>query len=248
MFKEYFRNKRRLREEENMKKINTVIFDMDGTVLSAGQPSDCYTWPSLGRYAGDIEKEWQNLQVKYQDNVINMIPPETYPEFYAKSCALLTGKPAAPILEKFSPLPYTPGFGEFCSYLRRRGIKTGLVTFGVGFIAQKIREEQGLDELIANEIHVDKGIFTGTGRINIQSGEKGKATRKVYEQLGASRETTAFFGDSANDLGPWSEVAYPFGISAPEKYHHLLKANFSDFHQAKEYVELRNFYKVGTKS
>src|SRR3989338_9028130 len=220
------------------KKINAVIFDMDGTVIySPPTPQNPTTWPLLGKYAGNIEEKWNSIQEKYQDDAINMIPPETYPYFYQESCALLAGKSLASILKKFFPLPYTPGFKEFCSYLREQDIKTGMVTFGVGLIAQKIGNAHNLDYVLANEIHVRNGKFTGTGKINIQSGEKGSAVRKVYELLGATRQTTAFFGDSANDLGPWKEVACPFGILATEKYESLLKANFADFHQAKGYFQ-----------
>lgn len=221
-----------------MKPIHTVIFDMDGTALYQKDKNDD-VWRRFFSAAG-LSAECNELVRKYQNSDTNTMPPHLFPEFYAQHCALLQGRSVAPIRDAFTPLPYTPGFLDFCHYLQSYGVKIGLATLSIDAVAQLIKNEASLDMVLANELHTEDGLFTGTGLIKVPFGGKGNAVEKIYATLGATRETTAFFGDSGNDVEGWKAVAYPFGINA-SKYSHLLNDNFTDFFQVQEYFERELF-------
>ena len=228
------------------KKIEAVIFDMDGTALKQikGEESlhcEPDAWIDVWRhffYAAGFAEECRSLNLKYHDLVTNSMTPEGHREFFQKSCELLKGKSATTLLIAFRELPYTSGFLEFCRYLQGKEIKTGMVTLSLDVIAQQIKQEAGLEYAVGNEIYTDKqGLFTGTGKINVPFSGKGKAVETVYAALGAWRETTAFFGDSGNDVDCWKAVGLPLGINVNAVYRHLVKESFADFYQAKEYFE-----------
>lgn len=223
-----------------MKLLQAVLFDMDGTALRQKDKDDD-TWRRFFGAAG-FSEECNELVRKYQNPDTNCIPSELFPEFHARHCALLQGLSVVPVMEAFAQLPYTPGFLDFCHYLQGQGVKTGLATLSIDAVAQLIKNEAGLDMVLANELHAEEGLFTGTGLITVPFGGKGKAVEKIYTALGATRETTAFFGDSGNDVEGWQAVAYPLGINAG-KYSHLLKNNFTDFFEAKEYFQ-KEFFNI----
>ena len=229
-----------------MERLQAVIFDMDGTALRQikGEESlrcEPSAWIDVWRYffyAAGLAEECRSLNLKYHDPVTNTMTTEGHREFFQQSCGLLKGKPAAPVLAHFRELPYTPGFLDFCRYLRQNGIKVGMVTLSIDSIAKQIKQEAGLEFALGNEIHVNEhGLFTGTGKINVPFGGKGEAVKQAYASLGASRETTCFFGDSGNDVDCWKAVDFPFGMNLDAPYQNLVRAKFTDFHRAKEYFE-----------
>ncbi len=228
------------------RRIEAVIFDMDGTALKQvkGESSlrqEQGAWIDVWQYffsAAGLAEECRSLTLQYQDPVTNSMTPEGHREFFQKSCGLLKGKSASPILAAFRELPYTLGFIDFCGYLHGNKIRTGMVTLSIDVIAQQIKQEAGLEYAVGNEIYTDEqGLFTGTGKINVPFGGKGKVVEQAYASLGSSRETTCFFGDSGNDVDCWKAVGLPLGMNVDAPYRHLVKESFADFYQAKKYFE-----------
>lgn len=229
-----------------MERLQAVIFDMDGTALRQIKGEEALhcepsAWIDVWRhffYVTGLAEECRSLTRQYQDLVSNSMTPEGHREFFGKCCELLKGKPATPVLAEFRDLPYTPGFLDFCVYLRNNGILLGMATLSIDAIVQQVKQEAELEFAVGNEIHVDnQGLFTGTGRINVHFGEKGKAVEQAYASLGASHETTCFFGDSGNDVDCWKTVSLPLGMNVDAPYRQLVQTTFTDFHQAKEYFE-----------
>lgn len=230
--------------------IEAVIFDMDGTALTQIKGEEALhcepsAWIDVWRYLfyiAGLTKEIRDLTAQYQDQVTNSMTPAGHQEFFQQSCELLRGREAAPVLAAFQILPYTSGFLQFCDYLRGQSIKMGMVTLSLDAIAQQIKQEAGLEYAVGNEIHTDEhGLFTGTGKIKVPFGGKGKAVEHAYASLGTSGETTCFFGDSGNDVDCWKAVGLPLGMNIDAPYVHLVWEKFTDFHQAKEYFERENF-------
>lgn len=211
-----------------MKKIQTVIFDMDGTIAFRNTHDASYS--SFFRHFG-LEKQANDITVKYSDMTRNVMTPENHQRQFAETVALLKGITAPAEKEVFPSIPYAPGFTKFCQYLRSQGIDTGIVTLSLLYAANRIKEENGMQLAYANEIHVDEvGRFTGTGTTHVLFGSKGEMVQKAYQSLGGTRETAAYIGDSLNDIGPWESVALPLGVNLhhPEckKY---VQADFDDF-------------------
>ena len=206
-----------------------VLFDLDGTIVQYNHGSFQSSWDALGHAAG-LEEEWQRLMQYYLPR------PELYQEWCDRNCELLRGLPLAPIAEKIFPPPYTPGFLEFCDYLREQGIWKGLVSSGVDLVAKKVQQDADLDFIVVNEVHIHDGRFTGTGKINVGLQEKGALIQQILQDYGLLKEGVVFFGDHFNDIPAWQEVGLPLGINVKHEscYPHITRW-FDDFYQARDY-------------
>ncbi|HLD79080.1 MAG TPA: HAD-IB family phosphatase [Candidatus Nanoarchaeia archaeon] len=224
-----------------MEKIRTVIFDMDGTIAFRNTHEASYA--AFFRHMGLLEEE-QKINDKYADKVHNIMTPENHQRQFAETIAFLEGKVAPTSCEVFPSIPYAPGFTQFCRYLRSHEVDTGIVTLSLLYAANRIREENDMQFAYANEIHVDEtGRFTGKGTIHVLFGSKGEVVRKAYQAIGGDRETTAYIGDSLNDVGPWNSVALPLGVNLHKPELHLpeyekhVDAHFEDFYGVLEFFK-----------
>ncbi len=217
------------------KKINTVIFDMDGTIGFRNTHDASYN--SFFRHMG-LEQQAQEITNKYDNKVLNVMTPENHQRQFAETVALLEGRVAPAPQEVFPSIPYAPGFQQFCHYLRSHKINTGIVTLSLLYAANLIKEENDMQSAYANEIYVENGRFTGTGTIHVLFGNKGEMTKKAYQALGGTKETTVYIGDSLNDIDPWNAVGLPFGINL----HHpdckkYVREQFDDFYEIQKFFE-----------
>lgn len=216
-------------------KIKTVIFDMDGTIAFRNTHDASYA--SFFRHMG-LEREMKQIGDKYDDKVHNVMTTENHRRQFTETVALLNGKAAPTPREIFPSIPYAPGFQQFCQYLRSHEINTGIVTLSLLYAANRIKEENNIQLAYANEIHVENGSFTGTGTIHVLFGSKGKMVQKAYQALGGTKETTAYIGDSLNDVDPWKSVGLPLGVNL----HHpdckgYVQAHFEDFNGVLEFFQ-----------
>ncbi|MBI4983544.1 haloacid dehalogenase-like hydrolase [Candidatus Woesearchaeota archaeon] len=86
-----------------------------------------------------------------------------YEEWFQKNCGILEGIPVELVCKQIFPPPYTPGLREFCAYLHKEKVKRGIVSSGVDLVASRIKKDMGLDFVIANELRVINGKFSGDG-------------------------------------------------------------------------------------
>lgn len=213
------------------------MFDMDGTVVQYKESKFQSTWGALGVAAG-VNDEWDRLMNYY------LSLPETeeyYNGWFEKNCKSLAGIPIQPILEKILPPPYTPGFLEFCNCLSQQGIKKGIISGGIDFVAEFIRKEASLDFVLVQELGVCNGLFTGAGKINVPLLEKGALIKSKLQEYNVQKEEAVFFGDNYNDVSAWREVGVPLGMNLKhESYYSAVQAHFSDFHTALKYLKEEN--------
>ncbi len=206
-----------------------VIFDMDGTIVQYPSGNFQSSWDAIG-FATGKKDEWERLMAYYLPR------RERYDEWSGENCRLLAGLPVQPVFDQIFPPPYTPGFKEFCTYLDQRKIKKGIISSGVDLVAERIQQETALDFIVANEVHVRDGKFTGGGKINVGISGKGKSVREIIQRYRVSQTETAFFGDHFNDREAWQEVGLPFGMNVKDSGGHaFVRRNFTDFYQAKEF-------------
>ena len=189
--------------------LELVIFDMDGTIVRYDGHFQS-SWDALGAATG-VGERWKELLKVY----INQ--PDLYGEWFAKNCRCLEGKPVKPALEKILPPPYTPGFKQFCKYLKTREIKTGIISSGVNLVADYIKKEVGLDFVVVNELHIEDGTFLGTGIEHVPLAGKYKVVKETLSTLGIPSTSVAYFGDSYFDVPVWREMGYPFGVNLISK-------------------------------
>ncbi len=213
--------------------IKLAIFDMDGTAVRYKNSTFQSSWDAIGIAAG-MREEWMRLLDFYLPR------PDLYNEWFDKNCELLAGKETAPVFEEIFPPPYAPGFIEMTGYLHENGVTTGILSSGVEVVAERVKNDAGMDFAIANKIYMGGGQFTGGGELVVPMSGKGKLVRQVMQEYRCRKKETAYFGDHFNDIPAWEEVGFPIGISLKDRscyaavHHH-----FPDFLRALGYLRRR---------
>ncbi len=214
--------------------IKIVIFDLDGTVIfpHAVKSSINYYGLALG-----IEKEWEETITRFHRSELNGVLPQEHTTLFQVLSALLKDKPVAPVIEILDNLPYTKGFGTFCSYLQQEGIRTALVSHSDYIVGKKVQAKYSIDCVVTNEYHTYQGRFTGEGTIRVPFGKKGDVVKRVYTLFGADYDSCCYIGDSANDVDPWKAVSVPLGMNIGKQHVPYVLQHFTDFFQVKTYFE-----------
>jgi len=176
-----------------MRRIRAVLFDLDGTLVRYQGVDFESSWGALGAAAG-LKEEWDALLKKYLGK------PESYPEWVRENAALLRGVSVSQVVPKLFPPPYAPGVPEAIRKLKGRGLVLGIVSSGVGLVAEWVKRDLGLDFAVANDLLVEDGRFTGEAIINVDLWNKLEVAAEQAARHGFSLSHAAFVGDHLNDI------------------------------------------------
>ncbi|MBS3123602.1 HAD family phosphatase [Candidatus Woesearchaeota archaeon] len=212
--------------------LDLVLFDLDGTIVRYdGQFQS--SWMGLGQALG-LEKEWKELTDYYLPR------KEIYSEWFTKQVATLKGLEVELALDKMLPPPYAPGFLEFNTYLREKGVRRGIVSSGLSLVADYVKGQAGLEVALASELGIENGLFTGQGFERVPLHNKGRVVSEVITQLGVNPCRTAYFGDSEYDSPAWKAVSWPFGMNLnKESLKEKVVEYFTDFNEALVFFKRR---------
>lgn len=122
---------------------------------------------------------------------------------------LWKGRPAEPFEELVREREYQAGAFELFGDLRRRGVKTAIVSSGPLQLALRAQEDLGIDEVRANKLSIVDGRVSGNVDVGVIDSEKARVAREVMESLGVAPEHTASVGDTDSDV----ETAESVGLA-----------------------------------
>jgi len=177
-----------------------VVFDLDGTLVHYEGVRYGATWAAIMRAAGVSDEDFLPILPAYMDK------PELYPECFAKEVALLKGKSLSEVKKKVLPPPYVPGVQEVCKELKEMGLKIGVLTSGLAFVANIVKKDLDLDFCICNEVIIQDDHFTGEGKLIVDLWKKDIMLKKLCDELGIGTHQTIVVGDHFNDL-PMFKIA-----------------------------------------
>ncbi len=177
--------------------MKAIVFDMDVTLVQYAGPFQS-SWDALGVAAG-VSEEWNRLLEHY------LPKKELYTEWLQANARSLKGVSFEMVNRQVLPPPYTPAVPETMAYLAGR-YHLGILTSGVGFIAEYIRNDLDMDFAVANELHVSNGFFTGEIAENVHLWRKGEVLGELCSQKGWPLSDVCFVGDHLNDI-PAMEIA-----------------------------------------
>lgn len=175
----------------NRPRLKLVAFDMDGTLVDVVS-----SWAFVHAHFGANNDEAVRA---FMNNEIDDV------EFVRRDLKLW--HEAAPSISMadlrdiLKDVPIMPGASELMASLRERGILTAIVSGGLSVLADRVKEELGMDYALANTFNTDANGVLVSGRIIVPVKRKEEILRGLQKRLGVTREETASVGNSEIDVG-----------------------------------------------
>ncbi len=172
--------------------LRLVAFDMDGTLVDVAS-----SWAAVHAHFG--EQNAEGLRRFLADEIDDEEFIRTDIEIWRRHRPGLALDDLETILAE---VPLMPGAAELFDGLRRRGVRTAIVSGGIDLLARRIARELRIDVALANGFRVrSDGRLTGEGIVRVPIHGKEGVLAQLQTQLGVTAEETASVGNSAIDVG-----------------------------------------------
>jgi phosphoserine phosphatase len=168
--------------------VKLVAFDLDSTLI------DVESLVEFARIAGK-EKEVQQLTRQAMAGEIEYGPA------LEERVRLLKGIESKKVYDVVGEISLMEGARETVRELKKRKIKTAIVTGGFDIVAERVRKDLGIEDVISNHLEVNDDLLTGEVSGPIRDGQsKAEALVGLAETHGIPLEECAAVGDGANDI------------------------------------------------
>ena len=132
-----------------MTKFKLVVFDMDGTLLKR---RTIFVFAEEKGFMDDLLRIVNSQTISYKKTV--------------EIAKLLKGESSRDLLEIFRSIPLQENVETVVDELKKRNIKTAIITNSYQFVADDLKERLGIDWAFANNLIIDEGVVTGDILIN----------------------------------------------------------------------------------
>ena len=176
-------------KKESMPKFRLALFDLDGTLTTERS-----AWEYIHRRLDVWDGQAEKFQQAYLRSEIS------YDEFCRLDAAIWKGMKVSEVKRILRHIPIHPGAGELIAYLRKKGVYLGIISSGLSFLSERIKEEFGFDYAVANDLVAEDGILTGDIRINVHYDQKTEWVENALQTFRVQKEETFAVGDSSGDI------------------------------------------------
>jgi len=182
-----------------VRRISTVLFDLDGTLVRYHGVEFESSWGALAAAAGVIEVSRALLAQYFHRK-------DAYEEWVEMDAKLLAGISLGTVVPHLLPAPYAQGVREAVEALR--GLyRLGILSSGVGIVADWVCDDLGFDFARANGLEVRDGKFTGRAETRVSLWEKGEVLDALADEFGFLLAETCYVGDHLNDIPAMERAA-----------------------------------------
>jgi phosphoserine phosphatase len=184
--------------------IKMVVFDLDGVLVDINS-----SWQTIHRAFG-VDNE-ENFQ-KHLRNEID------YREFMRSDIGLWGNPNATRIKRILSRVPLMKGAIEVLDALRKRKLKTAIISSGILMLAGRVKEELGIDHVFANRLLTDdEGRLLGEGEERVTLRNKGVVLEKLCRMKAVRLEDCAVVGDSRFDISLFEKAGFSIAFNAQDR-------------------------------
>jgi phosphoserine phosphatase len=176
--------------------IRIVFFDCDGTLTKVKS-----SWEYIHRRFNIWDNHADEYQMLFREGKIN------YDEFCRRDALLWKGLNLTDIAEIIKEIPYQEGAAETVATLRGMGIFTVILSTGLSFLVNRVRDDLGIHMSLSNDLLVKDGVLTGGTAINVQYNKKGYWVNKFLKEKGLDRLASCAIGDGEGDRDMFDAVS-----------------------------------------
>jgi phosphoserine phosphatase len=181
--------------------IKLIVFDLDN-VLIDGEAID-----EIGKLMG-VEAEISEITKKAMEGDLD------FETSLKERVALLKGASVENIKDVVSKIPLMEGAEETIAELKKRGYKIATITGSFEIIANRMKEDLGLDYAFSNVLHEEEGKLTGEVSGPLVTGSKAEILKEIMEMEKLKAEESAAVGDGANDVSMLEEAGLGIAFNA----------------------------------
>ncbi len=215
-----------------MSKFKLALFDMDGTLL---KDRTIFVFAEKKGFMDDLRRLIHNNDMEFYEKSIEI----------AKS---LKGLDSKELLEIFRNMPLHEHAENVVKELKKRGIKTAIVTDGYQFVADDLKERLDMDYAFANNVIIDKGIVTGELIIhnkelieesvgnNIYSICKSCILEQLCKEFDITTDEVIAVGDGRVDICMLKKAGLGVAFNAPEEVKKHADIGISDMSLILNYI------------
>jgi len=171
-----------------IRNVRLVVFDLDGTLT----PVD-----SLWRYLHQAFGTWEQGKIaarKFKRGEIS------YKEWAETDAECWAGISISEVDRLLKDIPYREGAKEVFQELKKREVKTAIVSAGLSLLADSAASDLGADSAFSNELETNDGHLTGRIKVKVAVNNKREVIEQIATQLGLPLQHVALVGDRAFDL------------------------------------------------
>lgn len=172
-----------------MELFKLALFDLDGTLTTEKSAWE-YIHRRLGVWDGYAEK----FQEAFHRGEID------YDRFCELDAKIWKGMKVSVMERIVKEIPLHEGIEDLLGYLSSKGIKLGIISSGLSFLSDLVKEKYGFDYAVANELGVANGILNGEVKINVHYDQKGEWVQEAMRRFNTHKEEIMAIGDSTGDI------------------------------------------------
>jgi len=118
-----------------------------------------------------------------------------------------------------APVPVVDGIEETILALKKKGMKSVIVSGGLDIVAKRICQSYGFDDFIANGLECDEqGQLTGEGVLRVELINKKRALDAFLDKYRVDRRRTACIGNSFVDASMFEGVGLAIAFNPIDSY------------------------------
>ncbi|MBC7692665.1 MAG: phosphoserine phosphatase SerB [Methylotenera sp.] len=165
-----------------------VVFDMDSTLIQSEVIDEFAREKGVYDEVSAITHEAMSGKMDFDESL-------------KKRVSKLKGLTTAQIDTVYSRVQLTPGAADLIHVLKKLGYKVALISGGFTCIANRLKDQLGIDFAYANTLEIEKGELTGRVILPIVNAQrKADLLEIIAQQEQIHLDQVIAIGDGANDL------------------------------------------------
>jgi len=192
----------RLKREKG-RTLKLALFDLDGTLTQEKS-----AWEYIHRRLG----VWDGYAEKFQQAFLR--GEIGYHRFCELDAAIWKGMKVSDLKRILQDIPLYPGIEDLVGYLRSQGAKLGIISSGLSFLSEWVKEKYGFDYEVANELGATNGLLNGAIKVNVHYDRKGEWVQEAQRRFNARKEEVLAVGDSTGDMAMFQMAGFSIAFNS----------------------------------